>query len=162
LAMIFRFLRRATRGFAMPHQGSEGAELAMQPAAELLPVVYAELRRMARQLRDAPDGAGGGGEGAPPPPRSGAGRHTGRAGPRAQRPAFLEAACAHAPALRAEVESLLACDADFPEGAGDDGVLKSPLVRAPEPTNSGADEPLPAAWSPRSLVRIGRYRILRR
>ena len=31
----------------MADQGSEGSELEMQPAAELLPVVYAELRRLA-------------------------------------------------------------------------------------------------------------------
>jgi hypothetical protein len=53
--------------------------------------------------------------------------------PADQRAAFLETACAGDPALRAEVESLLACDLDFAEGAGDDGLLKSPIVRAPGP-----------------------------
>jgi predicted Ser/Thr protein kinase len=82
--------------------------------------------------------------------------------PPEQHTAFLEAACANDPALRAVVESLLACDARFPEGAGYEGVLKSPLVRAPEPTNVEADEPLPAAWPPGPSARVGRYRILRR
>jgi hypothetical protein len=39
--------------------------------------------------------------------------------PAEQRAAFLETACAGNPALRAEVESLLACDLDFTECAGD-------------------------------------------
>jgi hypothetical protein len=58
--------------------------------------------------------------------------------PAEQRAAFLEAACAGDPALRAEVESLLACDLGFPEGAGDDGLLKSPIVRAPRPATPEA------------------------
>ena len=82
--------------------------------------------------------------------------------PPSQRAAFLEAACADDPDLRAEVESLLASDADFPDGAGDEGVLKSPLVRSPEPTSSGVDEPIAAAWAPGPPACVGRYRILRR
>jgi eukaryotic-like serine/threonine-protein kinase len=80
----------------------------------------------------------------------------------ARRAAFLAATCADEPVLRAEVESLLACDAEFTEGGGDGGVLKSPLVRASEPTNSRADGPLPAARAPGPSVQVGRYRVLRR
>jgi hypothetical protein len=54
--------------------------------------------------------------------------------PAQQRAVFLEAACAGDAALRTEVESLLACDADFPEGASDEDVLQSPLLRVPAPT----------------------------
>src|SRR5262245_57649049 len=85
--------------------------------------------------------------------------------PPEQRGAFLEAACANDPALRAEVESLLACDAGFPESA-DEGVLRSPLVRALEPTKSGVEQsPVHlVTQSPDHLVteRVGRYRIRRR
>jgi WD40 repeat protein/predicted Ser/Thr protein kinase len=85
--------------------------------------------------------------------------------PAEQRAEFLETACAGDPALRAEVESLLACDLDFTEGAGDDGMLKSPLVRAPEPATSEATEPS-GTLSPRHPValsssRVGHYRIVR-
>jgi WD40 repeat protein/predicted Ser/Thr protein kinase len=85
--------------------------------------------------------------------------------PADQRAAFLETACAGDPALRAEVESLLACDLDFTEGAGDDGMLRSPLVRAPGPAASGAGEPA-VTLSPRDPVtlsssRVGHYRIVR-
>src|SRR5262249_27733304 len=76
--------------------------------------------------------------------------------------AYLAAACGDEPTLRAEVEGLLACDAEFAEGGGDEGLLNSPLVRAPEPTHPRADEPWPAAWPPRPPVRVGRYRVLRR
>jgi hypothetical protein len=79
--------------------------------------------------------------------------------PAAQRAAFLEAACAGDPALRAEVESLLACDADLGEG---EGLLKSPLARTLAPTAPADGEPPPA---PRPLglpVRVGHYRIVRR
>jgi hypothetical protein len=48
--------------------------------------------------------------------------------PPAGRAAFLEAACANAPVLRAEVESLLACDAHFSEGDEAEG---SPLLKSP-------------------------------
>jgi WD40 repeat protein/serine/threonine protein kinase len=82
-----------------------------------------------------------------------------------QRAAFLEAACAGDPALRADVESLLACDLGFPEGAGDDGPLASPIVRAPRPATSDSKEPSvtvspdhPVTGSP---SRIGTYRITR-
>jgi eukaryotic-like serine/threonine-protein kinase len=82
--------------------------------------------------------------------------------PQARRAAFLAATCADEPALHAEVESLLACDAGLTEDGGDGGLLKSPLVRAPELTISGADGPLPAARAPGPSVQVGRYRVLRR
>ena len=82
--------------------------------------------------------------------------------PPARRAAFLAAACADEPAVRAEVESLLACDEGFPESGGDEGLLKSPLMRAPEPMSSRADETLLAAWPPGPAFRVGRYRVLRR
>jgi WD40 repeat protein/predicted Ser/Thr protein kinase len=82
--------------------------------------------------------------------------------PPAERAAFLAAACADDPALRAEVEGLLACDAGFPEGGGDEGVLKSPMIRTRELTISGADRPLPAASAPGPFVQVGRYRVLGR
>jgi WD40 repeat protein/predicted Ser/Thr protein kinase len=85
--------------------------------------------------------------------------------PAEQRAAFLEAACAGDPALRAEVESLLACDADFTEGAGDDGLLKSPIVRAPGPATAEAKEPSvtvsPGHPVTLSSSQVGRYRVLR-
>jgi WD40 repeat protein/predicted Ser/Thr protein kinase len=77
--------------------------------------------------------------------------------PAEQRAAFLETACAGDPALRAEVQSLLVCDADFTEVAGDDGMLKSPIVRAPKPAASEAGE-LSVTSSP---SRVGHYRIVR-
>jgi WD40 repeat protein/predicted Ser/Thr protein kinase len=76
--------------------------------------------------------------------------------PPAQRAAFLDAVCAGEPALRAELESLLACDAAFAEGT-DEGLLNSPVVRPPEPTTVCVGEPLPAGVP----VRVGRYRIVR-
>jgi eukaryotic-like serine/threonine-protein kinase len=78
-----------------------------------------------------------------------------------QRNVFLEAACAGEPALRAEVKSLLAADANFTEGI-EEGLLKSPLVRALELPASGAGEALPGSRPPDRPVWIGRYRILRR
>ena len=84
----------------------------------------------------------------------------------AQRGAFLEAACAGNVALRAEVESLLACDTGLPEDTGDEGLLKSPVVRTPEPTPSRAGESSGhlVTLPPGHLVtvRIGRYQVLRR
>src|SRR5262245_62086732 len=82
--------------------------------------------------------------------------------PPERREAFLEGACAGDPALRAEVESLLACDANFPDSAGDEGLLKSPLARSPVPTTWGGAEPLPAAWDLGPPVQVEHYRILRR
>ena len=71
--------------------------------------------------------------------------------PAAGRSAFLAAACADEPALRAEVESLLASDAEFAGGGGDEGALTSPLVRAPHepdtaspPPESTPEPPLPS------------------
>src|SRR5262249_30746997 len=77
-----------------------------------------------------------------------------------QRAAFLEAACAGDARLRAEVESLLACDAGFPEGVADEGVLKSPLVRSPV-SDAGADFSFLAPPSePGSLGRLDHYEVL--
>jgi WD40 repeat protein/predicted Ser/Thr protein kinase len=81
--------------------------------------------------------------------------------PAEQRAAFLEAACAGDAALRSEVESLLACDADFPEGAAVGDVLQSPLVRVPAST-SAAPGPGPGAWPLGPPPRVGQYRILGR
>src|ERR671935_1064149 len=78
--------------------------------------------------------------------------------PREERTAFLEAACAGDRGLRAEVESLLACDAGGAEGAAGAGLLKSPLVRPPPTAKPG--DLLPGAWLPGPQV--GHYRILRR
>jgi WD40 repeat protein/predicted Ser/Thr protein kinase len=79
-----------------------------------------------------------------------------------QRRAYLDAACAGDASLRAEVESLLACDAKFTTGAGGEGLLNSLLVRAPEPAPAVVDEPLPAARPPALPARVGHYRILHR
>ncbi|WZO99343.1 protein kinase [Isosphaeraceae bacterium EP7] len=79
-----------------------------------------------------------------------------------RRAAFLAVTCADKPALRAEVEGLLACDAEFAEGDGDEGVFKSPLVHALSPATPGADGSSPAAWPPGPPVRVGGYRVLRR
>jgi WD40 repeat protein len=66
-----------------------------------------------------------------------------------EREHFLNTACAGDAELRAEVESLLACDRDFTGGAGAESVLQSPLMRAPE-LLAGTGE----KW-------VGRYRIVR-
>src|SRR5262249_25973156 len=47
--------------------------------------------------------------------------------PAERRGAFLDAACAGDAVIRAEVESLLACDGGFTEGDDGEGLLKSPL-----------------------------------
>ena len=60
-----------------------------------------------------------------------------------------------------EVEGLLACDANFPSGDGDDGLLRSPLVRSPEPTTRRPTTRRPRPGPRVSLVRVGRYRIVR-
>ncbi len=72
--------------------------------------------------------------------------------PPAERAAFLDAACVGDPGLRAELESLLACDADS-TAADSAGLLQSPVVRAP-----GSRD---AAWPLGSPPRVGHYRILR-
>ncbi len=82
--------------------------------------------------------------------------------PPERRAAFLDAACAGDAALRAEVQNLLACDGDFTESGGNEGVLKSPLGRPPDPTACTGGEPSPVAWSPGHLPRLGHYQILRR
>jgi WD40 repeat protein/predicted Ser/Thr protein kinase len=81
--------------------------------------------------------------------------------PAQQRAAFLEAACAGDAVLRTEVESLLACDADFPDGAGDEDVLQSPLLRVPALTMA-APGPEPGEWPPGPSPRVGHYRIVGR
>src|SRR5271157_3336460 len=90
--------------------------------------------------------------------------------PPEQRAAFLDAACANDPSLRAEVESLLACDAGFPTGTNVEGLLKSPLVRSSEPRLPGLAEspghlvtpspPHPVILPPGHLVTKS-YRVLR-
>jgi WD40 repeat protein/predicted Ser/Thr protein kinase len=86
--------------------------------------------------------------------------------PQEQRAAFLEAACAGDASLRAEVESLLACDADFPQGAADEGMLQSPLIRTPASVNPEANDPSvtlsPCHPVTLSSSRVGNYRILGR
>jgi WD40 repeat protein len=72
--------------------------------------------------------------------------------PPEKRGAFLEAACSGDPGLRAEVESLLAFDADSLPDAADDPFLKSPILRL-GPKAQPAMPPLPE--------RIGHYRVLR-
>ena len=81
--------------------------------------------------------------------------------PPARRSAFLAAACADEPALQAEVESLLASDAEFAEGGGHEGALTSPLIRAPLPLAPGTDATTTLARPPDHPVRVGRYRVLR-
>jgi DNA-directed RNA polymerase specialized sigma24 family protein len=51
-----------------------------------------------------------------------------------ERGAFLDAACAGEPALRADLESLLAFDSSFELGQRDDSFLNSPVVRVGEET----------------------------
>jgi WD40 repeat protein/predicted Ser/Thr protein kinase/predicted Zn-dependent protease len=80
--------------------------------------------------------------------------------PAEERAAFLKAACAGYDALRAEVESLLACDASLTDAGG--GLLKSPLVRSPDPRTPTAGGPRSATSSAGLLERVGHYRILRR
>src|SRR5579859_4788316 len=80
--------------------------------------------------------------------------------PAQQRAAFLESACAGDPALRAEVESLLACDAGLPDGGGE-GLLNSPLVRPPGRTGPATQPALPPQGKPKLPDHIGRYHVLR-
>ena len=54
--------------------------------------------------------------------------------PEEERGAFLDAACAGEPDLRAELESLLAYDSSFELGERDDRFLNSPVVRIGEET----------------------------
>jgi non-specific serine/threonine protein kinase/serine/threonine-protein kinase len=80
--------------------------------------------------------------------------------PPQDRTAFLDAACAGEPELRAEVNDLLNYDRGTEGGDDEETFLKSPLVRTAEaappdgPTPRQPEGPLPA--------RIGRYRIVRR
>jgi WD40 repeat protein/predicted Ser/Thr protein kinase len=78
--------------------------------------------------------------------------------PPAEQRALLDAACPDDPALRAEVEKLLADDARLRADQAATSFLNSPLVRAPAPTPAAdtavlPDRPLPPAY-------IGRYRIV--
>ena len=70
---------------------------------------------------------------------------------------LLDAACPDDPALRDEVERLLADDARVRAGEGGTNFLKSPVVR-PHPATLLSPEPAPA---PAVRPRIGRYRIVR-
>jgi serine/threonine protein kinase len=82
----------------------------------------------------------------------------------AQRAAFLEAACASDPALRAEVESLLACDASLRESSGEESLLRSPLVRLARDDWGGlkdGSDPSDASF-PIHPSSFPHYRILRR
>jgi eukaryotic-like serine/threonine-protein kinase len=81
--------------------------------------------------------------------------------PAGEREAALQAACGADPALRAEVEKLLACDARLLAAEGRKGFLQSPLVRlGGRPELSTAPLP-PAEGEPRLPERVGRYRVLR-
>jgi eukaryotic-like serine/threonine-protein kinase len=71
--------------------------------------------------------------------------------PEGQR-ALLDSACAGDPALRAELERLLADDARLRAGGGATAFLDSPLVRSPPPA---------APAGPALTPRLGRYRVLR-
>jgi WD40 repeat protein len=62
--------------------------------------------------------------------------------PLEQRAAFLDAACAGDAALRAEMEALLALDDSFSD-TSNDGLLKSPVVRAPEDEPPGVRPAVP-------------------
>jgi WD40 repeat protein len=84
--------------------------------------------------------------------------------PREERAAFLDAACADLPELRAEVAELLAYDDAVRGGAGGEeatGFLKSPLVRSDgsAPPGSSSRTSIEEPGLPRF---IGRYRILGR
>jgi WD40 repeat protein len=81
--------------------------------------------------------------------------------PLEERGEFLNARCGDAPEVRAEVESLLAYDAGFGSGEGEDAIPQSPLLRAIEstvpdaaPASQGEARALPPT--------IGGYRVLRR
>jgi WD40 repeat protein/predicted Ser/Thr protein kinase len=79
--------------------------------------------------------------------------------PPKERTAFLDNACRDNPALRAEIESLLAYDDQIHTDA-DSGLLESPLLREPDVTSIGdISSPLPK-WSA-IPGRIGHYRVLR-
>src|SRR3954470_23453821 len=68
--------------------------------------------------------------------------------PPRDRGAVLDAACRDEPGLRAEIEGLLAHDANLGTGRGGEGFLNSPLVRAAVPAES-------------TPTQIGRYRVER-
>src|SRR5262245_35680292 len=77
--------------------------------------------------------------------------------PLQERAALLDDACRDNPALRAEVESLLAYDSRTVLSGG---LLQSPLVRGPEQTPT-SDGTCPPPEGPGLPQRIGHYRILR-
>ncbi len=80
--------------------------------------------------------------------------------PQEDRSAFLDAACAGDPELRAEVDDLLNYDRDTEGGEHEESFLKSPILRTPEATPP--DGPIPRqAEGPGLPARIGRYRIVR-
>ena len=91
-----------------------------------------------------------------------------------ERRALLDAACRDDPGLRAEVERLLADDAQLREAEGEGEFLNSPLVRSPhagrvsdEEGGRGPEETLasgspgPSGLLPPVPMRIAHYRILR-
>jgi serine/threonine-protein kinase len=90
--------------------------------------------------------------------------------PPAEQRAFLDACCAGDPDLRARVEHLLACDAQFRASAGPAGWLDSPVVSPPamgvcpstvspsQAADSVAEAPMGAA--PALPERLGRYTLL--
>ena len=65
------------------------------------------------------------------------------------------------PALRAEVERLLAFDDRLASDEGQAGFLRSPLVRPPSRAGHGAEPAPPRQGRLRLPDRVGRYRILR-
>jgi WD40 repeat protein/predicted Ser/Thr protein kinase len=80
--------------------------------------------------------------------------------PPQERPAALAAACADEPFLHAEVEKLLALDAQLAAHKSEQGFLQSPFLRRP----SGSDPtfgPLAPDAKLRIPERVGRYRVLR-
>src|SRR5262249_37690973 len=79
--------------------------------------------------------------------------------PPAEQQRLLDAACADDPALRAEVERLLAGDARLRADA-DATFLASPLIRASEDSPRATDRPT-LAEGPALPPRIGRYRLVR-
>src|SRR5262249_57317063 len=94
--------------------------------------------------------------------------------PSDERRALLDAACRGEPALRAEVERLLAEDARLRAADGAGAFLDSPLVRTPdagglgeEGDGRGPEPPLPAGPDgpsgrrPPAPLRVAHYRVLR-
>jgi WD40 repeat protein/predicted Ser/Thr protein kinase len=81
--------------------------------------------------------------------------------PAEQREAVLRAACGEDPALRAEVERLLALSDRLEPTEGLGGFLQSPLRRTPGPTRLAPGSGPSVPGKLRLPDRIGRYRVLR-